>query len=253
MKQLNCQDIAVEESLSTWQKEVLEQFKAKMTDKNDLFPCIPATIGFSLNQLRYGFLKDSIKHNTVQELAKLLGNFTEHADEYGDYTSLIVFYDLPEEVKKTYTVEQYEQLFWQQLNELVEYDEIEWPNEIPREAQHPLWEFCFHGERYFMYCATPAHSNRNSRSFPTLMLAITPRWVFQKFNKTKHADKIIHQVRTRLQEYDTISRHPELRTYGDEDNFEWKQYFLRDENITLAKCPFHNKKIVTGIPLYFFA
>lgn len=28
-------------------------------------------------------------------------------------------------------------------------------------------------------------------------------------------------------------------SYGEEDNFEWRQYFLRDDDTLLSKCPFH--------------
>ncbi|MGN8644569.1 YqcI/YcgG family protein [Gracilibacillus sp. HCP3S3_G5_1] len=235
-------DIDKRELLDPWQETMIRRFKEKMLDKEKPFPCIPATIGFALDQLRYGFLGVPTEEQTMQELAALLGIYSKHAREFGDYTSLIVFYKIPEEQKKSYTVEQYEQLFWEQLSNLRIYDSEEWPNDIPVDPHHHLWEFCFHGERYFIYCATPSHKQRNSRSFSTFMLAITPRWVFQNFNEWKHAEKIIKQVRRRVQNYDSVPIHPELKSYGEHNNFEWKQYFLRDDNQNLSKCPFHIKK-----------
>ncbi|MUK88109.1 hypothetical protein GMD78_06835 [Ornithinibacillus sp. L9] len=210
-----------------------------MTDKKDLFPCIPATIGFSLNQFRYGFVGDPRERSTIFELSELLRDFTKSSREFGKYTSLVVFYQLPEEVKTTYSVKQFEQLFWEQLNGLAAIDRIEWPSDIPIDAHHHMWEFCFEGERYFIYCATPAHKHRKSRQYETMMLAITPRWVFREFYKTNpHAIKIKNMVRKRLSNYDSASIHPHLNSYGNEDNFEWKQYFLRDDYTSLSECPF---------------
>lgn len=90
-----------------------------------------------------------------------------------------------------------------------------------------------------MYCATPKHEERKSRHFPYMMMAITLRWVLQEFNKNeKYAKKIKEQVRKRINKYDTISIHPALNSYGNVDNHEWKQYFLRDSDTELPNCPF---------------
>ncbi|WP_077624389.1 YqcI/YcgG family protein [Sediminibacillus massiliensis] len=226
--------------LSDWEKTTLRQFKVKMSDNKKPFPCIPATIGFSMNQLRYGFIGDPRMMSTIEALADILTEYTKNAKEYGDYTSLIVFYELPEELLETCTVTDYEQLFWRNLSGLSAIDTSEWPGDIPTDPNNPIWEFCFHGERYFMYCATPAHINRKSRYFDTMMLAITPRWVLQKFNKNQtHAEKIKRHIRKRLSKYDSTHIHPDLNSYGAEDNYEWRQYFLRDDDTTIAKCPYH--------------
>lgn len=224
------------QSLEDWQLNALNRFQKKMTGKEKPFPCIPATIGFANNQLRYGFADDPGDPASVQQTASILKEFTKHSRDYGSYTSLIIFYKQKDNLR----VEEYEQLFWDQLTGLSEIDEVEWPNGIPKDPHDPLWEFCFHGEKYFMYCATPAHKNRQSRHFDTMMLAITPRWVLQEFMKKETlASRIKNQVRKRLLNYDTISIHPDLNSYGNEDNLEWKQYFLRDDDTAISKCPFH--------------
>ncbi|WP_323742051.1 YqcI/YcgG family protein [Salinibacillus xinjiangensis] len=229
-----------QKQLNPWEKSILKQFEAKMSDKDRPFPCIPATIGFSLNHLRYGFIGDPRKHTTILELSSLLKTFTEVSRNIGNYASLIVFYEIPVDMKNNYSVEQYEQLFWYQLNELAAIDDEIWPEEIPTDPHRPLWEFCFHGEKYFMFCATPAHTNRRSRHFNTMMLAITPRWVLKEFNKSQNqAKRIKERIRRRLSQYDSISVHPDLNSYGAEDNFEWRQYFIRDDDTSLSKCPFH--------------
>jgi uncharacterized protein len=226
--------------LQQWESLALEKFESKMNDKELPFPCIPATQGFALNQLRYGFLGDPRNDSSIMELAQLLSTYTIHSKEYGPYTSLIVFFETPDEIKSSYSVEQFEQTFWKHLSGLAHVDHVNWPSHIPTDPHNPLWEFCYHGEQYFMYCATPSHQNRKSRHFDVYMLAITPRWVLTEFGKSEdYAKKIRTQVRKRLENYDTIGIHPDLNTYGQEDNFEWKQYFLHDDETALSKCPFH--------------
>jgi uncharacterized protein len=228
-----------QDQLLAWEKEALEKFFAKMGDKEKPFPCIPATIGFSMNQLKYGFVGSPRRDTTIKEIASLLSSYTEQSRGFGDYTSLIIFFETPEEMKEV-PVEEFEQLFWEHLSGLNGLDKFDWPEDLPQDPHNPIWEFCFNGEKYFMYCATPAHKNRKSRHFDVLMLAITPRWVLQEFNKSKsYAKRIKAQVRKRLAKYDSISIHPDLNTYGAEDNFEWRQYFLRDDDTSLSKCPYH--------------
>jgi uncharacterized protein len=226
--------------LQQWKKTALEKFEEKMKDKERKFPCIPATIGYSTNQLRYGFVGDPRRSATIDEVALLLCDYTKSSKEFGDFTSLIIFYETPNDLKETYNVEMFEQLFWEQLNGLSDKDDMNWPNQIPREPHNPIWEFCYNGEQYFMYCATPSHVNRRSRHFAYFMLAITPRWVLREFNKHEtFAKDIKSKVRKRLEKYDSIDIHPDLNSYGQEDNYEWRQYFLRDDDSSLSKCPFH--------------
>jgi uncharacterized protein len=226
--------------LRPWESLALEKFESKMKDKEHPFPCIPATQGFSLNHLRYGFLGDPREDSSMKDLAQLLSSYSNHSKEYGPYTSLIVFFETPDDIKTTYSVEQFEQVFWKQLSGLTEVDQVNWPSHIPTDPHNSLWEFCYHGEQYFMYCATPSHQNRKSRHFDVYMLAITPRWVLTDFGKSEdYAKKIRTQVRKRLENYDSIGIHPDLNTYGKQDNFEWKQYFLHDDGTALSKCPFH--------------
>lgn len=233
------------QQLQLWEKHALDTFEAKMTDNSRPFPCIPATLGFSLNHLRYGFIGDPRLDTSFIQLADLLSEYTFLSRQFGKYTSLIIFFDTPKDLVENYHVETYEQLFWKQLNGLSAMDQIDWPEHIPTDPHLPVWEFCYNGEPFFMYCATPAHQKRQSRHFNYFMLAITPRWVLNEFNKNEaFAKKIRNQIRHRLANYDSIPVHHDLNTYGNANNFEWKQYFLHDDESSLLMCPFHkNLKI----------
>ncbi|CEG27051.1 YqcI/YcgG family protein [Bacillus sp. B-jedd] len=224
--------------IEPWKKDAYEKFDRKMTDVEKPFPCIPATLGHRFNHFRYGFLPAPTDSGSSRELALALEEFSTIYQTTGLYASLVLFY---EKSVDELTVEDYEQVFWEQLGRVCHFDKIEWPAHIPLDPEDSLWEFCFHGEQYFVYCATPAHRNRQSRYFPYLMLAITPRSVLVELNKSpERAAKLKTQIRKRLENYDSVPPHPDLNAYGQEDNFEWKQYYLRDDESTAGKCPFHH-------------
>ncbi|MEB1809185.1 MAG: YqcI/YcgG family protein [Bacillaceae bacterium] len=224
--------------LHGWKLNAIQHFEEKMTNRQHLFPCIPATQAFALSHLRYGFVGHPDDDLTSYELAQVLKEYSENYRQFGKYTTLIVFFKGSHE--ENITVEEYEQKYWKLLNKVTELDEKSWPEHIPQDPHENEWEFCFHGEPYFMYCATPVHTHRNSRSFPYFMMAITPRWVLQQFNTSPdYAEKMKTQIRKRLAAYDHIEAHPELKKYGEDDNYEWKQYFLHDDETALSKCPFH--------------
>ncbi|MCD7036075.1 YqcI/YcgG family protein [Metabacillus sp. GX 13764] len=223
-----------------WKQDAYRLFAEKLSSTADPFPCIPAVKGFKSGQLRYAFGGDPRREEGSQSLAKALKAFGEKAKDFGSYTSLIFFFQTPAEVQGSYSVKEYEELFWFILSETGKYDEMEWPGHIPENPMDSAWEYCFCGEQYFVYCGTPAHTSRKSRSFPYLMLAITPRWVLDVFNaKPAFASRVKENIRNRLENYDAVPAHPDLNQYGNDDNFEWKQYFLNDDQSASAACPFH--------------
>lgn len=226
--------------LTDWKLDAFQNFEWRMTNKEKPFPCIPATLGFSLNQLRYGFIGDPRELSTAENLAFLLKEFTIYSRDFGDYTSLIIFFKTSQNLMMNGSIDYFEQLFWAQLNTICILDEQNWPEHLPNDPTNHLWEFCFHGEPCFIYCATPLHQKRHSRYFPYLMLAITPRWVLDKFNQnTKHAESLKMKIRKRLIANDSVSIHPHLNQYRNLENFEWKQYFLHDDETAITECPFH--------------
>ncbi|GAE37231.1 YqcI/YcgG family protein [Halalkalibacter akibai] len=224
--------------LKDWKKDAYIKFKEKITDTIKPFPCIPAVQSFYQNHLRFSFINDPRNQQSTSQLANILREYSLLSRSFGKYSTLIVFFQTPNDLK-TNTILEFETLFWSQLTQLHELDQQEWPECIPLSPTNPEWEFCFHGEQYFMYCATPAHKNRNSRSFPYYMFAITPRWVLEEFQSTpSYSKKIKSHIRKRLSEYDELPPHPNLNSYGKQDNYEWKQYFLHDTPSSLDACPF---------------
>lgn len=228
------------ECYSAWQLEAVGKWAEKLTDRVSKFPCIPAVQGFALNHLRYGFVRMARDAGAAEALAELLRSYGRQSKEFGTYTSLVVFIqDATEFRNRQDGVEYYERLFWSLLSRTTELDSTPWPAHLPEDPTDCLWEFCFDGEPYFVYCGTPAHRLRRSRSFSCMVLAFTPRWVLQEFGVVAvQAEKTKKAIRKRLEAYDQVPAHPELNLYGAEDNYEWKQYFIRDSLDSLPTCPF---------------
>ncbi|WP_053217505.1 YqcI/YcgG family protein [Virgibacillus senegalensis] len=225
------------EEISDFHYANYHAFLEKLADKKHRFPCIPALQGAALQHFRFGFLPGLTSDHAVDLAANLLAQYSHSYKEYGRYTSLILFF----EDDQHDTVRGYERLFWKLLTDLHQRDPLDWPDEIPVHPAESLWEYCFYGERYFLYTATPSHQKRKSRSFPCFLLAFTPRWAFEQFNHQPSSPSIKEKIRERLTAYDEVPPHPDLNTYGQEDNFEAKQYFLRDDQTSSQSCPFHQR------------
>lgn len=234
---------------TSWQQNAFGEFSKKLSDNSNQFPCIPAITGFKLNHFRYSFIRDPRKQEAASDLAHILGAYGKQSQNFGRYTSLITFFETPKDLLKTHTVDDYRKLFWELLNKISKLDVKDWPSHIPLDPHNPIWEYCFDGEQYFMYCATPAHERKKSRSFPYFTFAVTPRWVLEEFSaSTRSAALMKRRIRDRIDAYDSIGVHPDLNTYGIEQNFEWKQYFLSDDNSTPIRCPFLHSHTAPASP-----
>jgi uncharacterized protein len=228
------------EELTPWQQSAYKHFSDVMVDEEHQYPCVPGKQGFQRDTLRFGFAEDPRTTGSIQQVASLLKDYGKISRDTGKYASLVVFFQT-EELEES-GIDDYQDLFWGVLNRVHELDETQWPDNISKDPHQHTWEFCFDGEPYFAFCATPAHSIRKSRHFPYFLIAFQPRWVFDEINSsTAFGQKLKKVIRKRLMEYDEIAPHPSLKWYGEEDNHEWKQYFLRDDDTSLSKCPFSNR------------
>lgn len=230
------------EELDPWQQSAYQHFKTMMSDKNSPYPCVPGIQGFIKDTLRFAFVGDPRDHESSFQLAKALKEYGKISRQTGKYASLVVFFDSMGLPKDT-DVSTYQNYFWSILNRVNRLDEAPWPEEIPKNPHHHDWEFCYDGEPYFAFCSTPAHQKRKSRKSPFFTLAFQPRWVFDDINSsTPFGQKLKAVIRKRLVDYDGVPPHPDLKWYGQEDNFEWKQYFLKDDDSSLLRCPFSAMK-----------
>ena len=226
-------------TLPLWQQSAYTDFAATVGDEANTFPCIPARTGFLSNHLRYSFIGDPREEQSIKTLAQCLKEYGKCSQIFGKYTTLAIFFKTPDDMLENFDVEDYRNLFWLVLNNLTKFDDCDWPEEIPTDPSHHEWEFCFNGQPYFISSATPAHKLRKSRHFSTLLMAFQPRWIFEEINdSTVFGRKLKKLIRQRISEYDAIPAHPDLKWYGQENSYEWKQYFLSDDHRSPSKCPF---------------
>src|SRR6202140_2865842 len=218
-------------AVSSWQTVLFSEFEAQMSSEARPFPCIFGVTGYRLDQLRYLF-RDPFD---VGVLGDQLAQFVAESRSHGPNTSLVVF----TRPRPGQTLDAYYGKFWLMLDRLGRVEKSGWPDTIPEQIDHPMWEFSFAGEPIFVVCSTPAHVMRQSRRSSTFMLTFQPRWVFEKILGTeKAAAAAFAEVRKRLIPYDSTSPSPLLGRYGNHDGREYQQYFLAEDNHTQTGCPF---------------
>ena len=137
--------------------------------------------------------------------------------------------------------DEYGELFWSVLQNLHDADTEPWPADIPDDANDPGWEFSFHGTPMFVFAAAPTHQLRQSRNLgQCLVLLFQPRNVFHGIEGGTRTGMLARRrIRDRLARWDTAAPHPSMGDYGDPSNFEWRQYFIaEDDSEAFSRCPF---------------
>jgi uncharacterized protein len=208
-----------------------------LTSHEELFPCTFAASAAKKRTLRFGFIENLTDQDSWEPLPDMLAEYLIIGLPLGRDTSLVVFFGGPVDLR----IEEYRKYFWDVLQYLHANDRDPWPEGIPYSADHPLWEFSYAGEPVFVVCNTPAHTKRRSRNNPGFMMTFQPRWTLNelKANTVKGATAR-KTIRERLRKFDRMGPYHKLGSYGDEDNREWRQYFLPelDSKPLDDTCPF---------------
>jgi uncharacterized protein len=139
-----------------------------------------------------------------------------------------------------HTHHEQDRVFWQVLQYLHDHDPEPWPAAYPMSPRDPAWEFCFNGEAMFVFAAAPTHLARASRNLGEhLVMLFQPRSVFLDIAAGTPAGIVARsRIRDRLRTWDLAAPHPSMGEYGDPSNFEWRQYFIPDDDSDLHPvCP----------------
>ncbi|MBB5133705.1 hypothetical protein HNP84_003431 [Thermocatellispora tengchongensis] len=216
------------------------EFLASITSDAEPFPCTFGVAAARKGTLRIGYVDGTDRQDDWSALPDLLRGYLEGYRDLGRETSLVVFFR-PED--EPLPLEAYQERFWAVLRYLAAKDAQPWPEDLPTDPDHPMWEFAFAGVPIFVVCNTPAHDRRRSRHAPQFMITFQPRWVFEGLEAhTPRGAAARRTIRNRLRAYDAVEPSPHLGAYGDDANREWRQYFLGDDNTPEAageRCPFH--------------
>jgi FPC/CPF motif-containing protein YcgG len=175
----------------------------------------------------------------IDELAETLAGFATVALTGPSKQSLVVLAGPP---RKQPEWEQHSAQFWAILRQLSRHDRQPWPVDRPVDPQSPRWQWCFAGQAWFVFGASPAYRHRRSRNLGsclTLVFQLSDR-VFEGLSGSSPAGQAAkRQIRHRLADYDLATVHRHLGDAGQSSSHKWRQYFLPDDSRTFDErsCP----------------
>lgn len=234
---LKKKDFSTRNDLPEWLLTAYQDFHSTVT--NPAFPCYFGMAAELGGELRYAFITQKDWSNLPQSLKSFLTFFREAADKR---FALFVFI---EPFKEEGSLADYRKQFWEVLQYLHEADEISWPDHAPREPDHYLWDFHFHGEPLFVIGNAPAFKQRKSRNLgEAMVIGFQPRRIFEKLDRLEKGRSISREkVRERLLEWDQFPVHPDISHFGDPLHREWKRFFITDDTkSTTSRCPFRHQE-----------
>lgn len=209
-------------------------FAQRLLDRD--YPCYFGTSAEKRGELRYGYTEGDVGHLPV-----LLREFLALSRSRPKVRHALALFFAPEEVERPLSY--YRGRFWETLGFLHGEDGKPWPEGRPSDPEDPDWEFCFDGEPMFVFASAPAYRDRASRNMgDCLILLFQPRRVFDGIEGgTPAGTRTREIIRQRMREWDGMEYHPDMGSYGDPSSYEWKQYFLPDDNLPVAgECPFRS-------------
>lgn len=235
---LTKEDFAERTDLPDWLLKEYATFRKIVTDKS--FPCYFGMAAELGGDLRYAYVTQKDWTNLPHAMKHFLKLFTNPKHKRH---GLFVFVE-PFDVEGS--LEDYRKQFWEILQYLHEVDEIEWPTESPRDPDHYLWDFHFHGEPIFAFANAPAYKQRRTRDLGnSMVLGFQPRKIFKNLEGTEKGGIMSREkVRDRVEVWDQLPKHPDISHFGDPTHNEWKQFFIGDDSEPITnKCPFSHKEL----------
>jgi len=228
-----------ENKLPNWLVNQYKVWREIVEDKQ--FPCYFGTQAEKMGVLRYCYAEGG----DLIGLPKVLSEFLILSQKNPKRRHALVLFLKPEQKNKSF--EFYKERFWNILNNLHANDEMDWPEEYPRDPDDPDWEFVYNKEQIFVSGNMPAYLNRVTRSIGDCQILIfQPRRIFAGIeSNTKAGQKASKLIRNRAAIIEGMPPHPDLGQFGTE-KLEWKQYVISDDNESeTAQCPFLHHKIKT--------
>lgn len=181
----------------------------------------------------------------MRELAWSIRTFRDLSRTSRSRQSLIIFVGPPETDRPLSLdplLEQDHAHVWDILSALSELDPDPWPRDHPQDVRHPDWQWCFVGEPWFVFAASPAHRARRSRNLSDcLTLVFQTMDVFDGLIEHERAWlSTKERIRSQLRQYDAVPPHPHLGDLSKAPEHRWRHALLPDDQSTRnpAACPF---------------
>jgi FPC/CPF motif-containing protein YcgG len=160
--------------------------------------------------------------------------------QLSEYATFVAIFESPRETDEL----QFENLFWQQLRRLHEYDaaHFDWDPNVRSDPADPHFSFSFGGQALYVI-GLHANSSREARRFPWPALVFNPHEQFERLRADGKWKRMQETIRARDLELQG-SINPMLSDFGVDS--EARQYSGRavEENwrapfkVVKGKCPF---------------
>ncbi|QCI12007.1 YqcI/YcgG family protein [Pseudomonas putida] len=141
------------------------------------------------------------------------------------------------------TLAQQQALAWKVLRGVHARDPQPWPQAMPTDPEDSDWSFCYAGMPLFINMNFPGHQQMKSRNLgPHITFVINPRENFDEVANaaTESGKRIRARIRDRVRHYNDGVVPDTLGAFGEEGNYEWKQYQLQEQgSLNPSRCPFH--------------
>lgn len=226
--------------LPGWVPYAYEAFTAKLLDQERAYPCHFGVQGQQRGNNWFTIFDASFPgEHGVRALGDALLEFRERARRGPRRQTLVVLAGPPEPHAE---LAGHRAAFWALLRELSAIDTEPWPEGLPTDTADPAWQWCFAGEPWFTFMASPGYRHRESRNLgPCLTLVFQTRRVFEGLGGSTVAGQAAKQrIRAHLERYDKVPPHPFLGDPMYSSVHKWRQYALPDDQSvgTAEKCPF---------------
>lgn len=231
-------DRFIAEQVPTWGWEAVQVLRSRVSE--ELFPCLFAKKSVADDKQFLHFMPSADEESSLSGMRSAFVEYVRLVQKTPVserlYRPMIVFVKPePPEI----TLERYHEQAWGMLQYLHEHDPEPWPTDTPADPSHYLWSFCFCGEQLFVNMSAPAHRRKRSRNLgSSLTLVVNPRRNFDVVaGRSLKGTKVRETIRGRIAIFDGERHSDHLGTYGDPDNFEWKQYGIDEADQVPSKCP----------------
>ncbi|HJQ01960.1 MAG TPA: YqcI/YcgG family protein [Jatrophihabitans sp.] len=172
------------------------------------------------------------------ELAETLADFVPLARSGPPRQSLVVLVGPPRRYPE---LAQHAAQFWAVLRQLTRQDRQPWPARYPLDPTSPDWRWCFAGQPWSVFGASPDYRHRRSRNLGrclTIVFQLAGR-VYEGLAGSPAGTAAKQRIRSRLGQYDLVGPHPHLGLIEQPVSYRWRRYFLPDDNrdVDEQACP----------------
>ena len=212
---------------------IKEEFKEFILGKDH--PCVMAQTVFTMDKVDLHVYEDfgsrTAAANIIEDIKVYLSTYDF---ESNDFLTFMAVFKGP----KKYSEEEFEQLLWQQLQQIHELDEQPWDQEVSKDPEDQKFSFSIAGKAFYIVGLHPG-SSRIARQSPYPTLTFNLHWQFEKLRQMGTYDIVRNKIRERDRELQG-DNNPMLEDFGKRS--EARQYSGRKVGEEW-KCPFLSGKM----------